>query len=80
MNCREAQTLLSAHADGELDVLRSHALGKHLRGCAECAAAFESMLALRRRVDAEVPRRPSCRRAFARQWAPRSPLSPPGRA
>jgi anti-sigma factor RsiW len=66
MNCKEARTLVSAHADGELDVLRSHALGKHLRGCAECSAAFEDMRALRRRINAEAPRYPASAELQAR--------------
>jgi anti-sigma factor RsiW len=66
MNCTEAKALVSAHADGELDRLRAHALEKHLRGCADCAAALESMVALRQRVRAEVPRYPASSELQAR--------------
>ncbi len=55
MNCNEAENLLSAHADGELDGLRQHAIEKHLRTCGSCAAKHQDVLALRERVHAEAP-------------------------
>ncbi|HEX6137851.1 MAG TPA: zf-HC2 domain-containing protein [Casimicrobiaceae bacterium] len=55
MNCAEAEKLVAAYADGELDWPRRHSIGKHLRGCARCAAQHESVLALRNRLRAEVP-------------------------
>jgi len=54
MNCNEAAALVAAHADGEIDRLRGHSLTKHLRGCAQCAEKHEAVLALRRRLHAEV--------------------------
>jgi anti-sigma factor RsiW len=54
MNCNEAATLVAAHADGEIDRLRAHSLAKHLRGCAQCAERHEAVLALRRRLHAEI--------------------------
>src|SRR5437867_1914942 len=55
MNCHEAEPLVAAYADGELDGLRGHAIEKHLRACADCAAKHRSVLALRARLRAEVP-------------------------
>jgi len=54
MNCNEAVALVAAHADGEIDRLRGHSLTKHLRGCAQCAEKHEAVLALRRRLHAEI--------------------------
>jgi anti-sigma factor RsiW len=55
MNCNEATPLVSAFADGEVDRLRSQSLRKHLDGCADCAAKYAAVLALRDRLRAEVP-------------------------
>jgi anti-sigma factor RsiW len=55
MNCKQAETLVAAHADGEVDALRSYSIKQHLLGCAGCAASYRSMLELRARVRAEVP-------------------------
>ncbi|HVU16933.1 MAG TPA: zf-HC2 domain-containing protein [Candidatus Didemnitutus sp.] len=38
MNCDEARTLLAAHLDGELDVVRDAAVVAHLNHCPACAA------------------------------------------
>jgi anti-sigma factor RsiW len=55
MNCGEAGNLVAAHADRELDGLREHAIEKHLRGCAACAAKQQDVFSLRARLRAEVP-------------------------
>lgn len=55
MNCNEAATLVVAYADGELDATRIDLLKKHLLACAACATQYQSVLALRARVRAEVP-------------------------
>lgn len=55
MSCKQAQTLLAACADGEVDALRNYSIRKHMLGCAGCAARHESVLALRARIRAEVP-------------------------
>ena len=55
MNCSDAAVLVHAYADHELDGLRAHALEKHLRACAACAAARQRVLALRARLHAETP-------------------------
>jgi len=55
MNCKQAETLVAAYADDEVDALRSHSIRKHLPGCAGCTARQRSILALRARIQAEVP-------------------------
>src|SRR6266853_5958219 len=55
MNCKQAETLVAAHADGEVDALRNYSIKQHLLGCAGCAARYQSMLELRARMRAEVP-------------------------
>jgi anti-sigma factor RsiW len=55
MNCNEAAATIAAYSDGEVDRLRSHTIGKHLRTCASCAAKHQELLALRARIRAEVP-------------------------
>jgi anti-sigma factor RsiW len=55
MNCKQAETLVTAFADGEVDALRIYSLKQHLRGCACCAGKHRNILALRARIQAEVP-------------------------
>jgi len=55
MNCNEAAATIAAYADGEVDRLRSHTIGKHLRTCPSCAAKHQELLALRTRIRAGVP-------------------------
>src|SRR5438128_4492966 len=55
MNCKQAETLVAAYTDDEVDALRSHSIRKHLPGCAGCAARRQSIMALRARIRAEVP-------------------------
>ena len=55
MNCNEIGILVAAYADRELDRLREHAIEKHLRDCAGCAAMHHNVLALRARLRAELP-------------------------
>src|SRR5438874_6029530 len=55
MNCSEAGNLVAAYADRELDGLREHAVEKHLRRCATCAAKQQDVFSLRARLRAEVP-------------------------
>src|SRR6476661_5962188 len=55
MNCNEAGTLVAAYADGEIDGLRGDLLKKHFLGCAGCATQYQSVLALRARLRAEIP-------------------------
>jgi anti-sigma factor RsiW len=55
MNCQQAEILISACADGEVDALRNYSMEKHLLGCVGCAAKHQSMLELRARIRAEIP-------------------------
>ena len=55
MNCQQAELLVAACADGDVDALRNQSVRKHLLGCAGCAARHEMVLALRARIRAEVP-------------------------
>lgn len=55
MNCNEATTLVAAYADGEIDGQQSPVLKQHLLGCANCAAQYQSVLALRAQLRTEVP-------------------------
>lgn len=47
MNCTEARLLLHPYVDGELDLVRSLDVEKHIAACAGCAAENQSLLALR---------------------------------
>jgi anti-sigma factor RsiW len=55
MNCKQAETLVDAYADGEVDALRNDSIEKHLLGCAGCAARHQTILELRARIRAAVP-------------------------
>ena len=47
MNCAESRLLLHAHADGELDVVKSVELERHLNTCAMCAGEKQSLHSLK---------------------------------
>ncbi len=55
MDCHEAQTLLHGYIDGELDLLTSLEVEKHLQGCATCAAAQARLQAVRAAVQGGAP-------------------------
>ncbi len=55
MKCGESEALIAACADGQVGALRAWRVGRHLRGCAVCAAKHEELLALRGRLRAEIP-------------------------
>jgi anti-sigma factor RsiW len=46
VDCGEAEGLIGAYLDGELDLARSLAVEKHVESCAECARAMERGRAL----------------------------------
>ena len=48
MTCEEIRGLLSAYADGELDLVRGVEIERHLEGCPACAAALERTRSLSR--------------------------------
>ena len=47
MNCDEIADVLHPFADGELDLVRSLAVERHLQACPACAAAVKDLQALR---------------------------------
>src|ERR1700732_4990142 len=55
MSCKQAETVVALHADGEVDALRNYSIKKHLLGCAGCAARDQGLLDLRVRIRGEVP-------------------------
>jgi anti-sigma factor RsiW len=46
MSCQDSQALLNAYVDGELDLVRSLEIEKHLQECKSCARAMENQQAL----------------------------------
>ena len=46
MNCEESQIVLQGYADGELDLVRSLEVERHLESCPGCSKAYEDVLAL----------------------------------
>jgi anti-sigma factor RsiW len=55
MNCREAQGLLCAYIDEELDLVHSLDLEAHVRECSSCAALLKRQEAVRSAVSAHAP-------------------------
>lgn len=51
MNCRTAQTLISAYADNELTGMETLSLREHLRACPECRLEIESTIAVKQRFQ-----------------------------
>jgi anti-sigma factor RsiW len=56
MNCTEFRTLLEAHADGELDLVRQVELEGHLRSCPECALIAKALEARSAALRVAMPR------------------------
>jgi anti-sigma factor RsiW len=52
VNCSEAETLVAAQLDGELDAVRARALDAHLAGCPACVAERASLADLKSRIGA----------------------------
>lgn len=46
MNCQEAQELIEAYGDGELDACQTIELKRHLQDCPGCASLHEAQVAL----------------------------------
>jgi len=55
MNCVEMTPLISAYADGELDLFRSHSVKKHILNCAACTATYENVKSLGVKLRAQAP-------------------------
>ena len=72
MNCSDAEGLIAAQLDAELDAVRSRALDAHLAQCPACAAERASLLDLKGRIVAAAPYHrapPALRREIERQVA-----------
>src|SRR5258708_6522687 len=54
MNCSEAQPLIDAYIDGELDLITSVAVERHLKDCPNCTPIYKN----RRALTAPVPTSP----------------------
>ncbi len=52
MNCQHARLLIHGYVDGELDLVGSLEIERHVRGCAECAQVYQAQLALRSAIGA----------------------------
>ena len=59
MNCGEAEELLGAFFDDELDLVNSVAIEKHLAECLSCTAALERQRALRSVIRTHAPYYPA---------------------
>jgi len=53
MDCSNAQTLLDAYVDGELDPLRNLEIEEHLHGCARCAQSHSDRQVIRSGVKTD---------------------------
>ncbi|MEP7298393.1 MAG: zf-HC2 domain-containing protein [Burkholderiales bacterium] len=78
MNCDEVGVLLSPDVDGEIDGLRSHAISKHLVGCASCSSRQQAMQSLRQQLRDELPRH-AAPLAFRERVRQAIDASPPNR-
>jgi anti-sigma factor RsiW len=47
LNCQEAQALINGYVDGELDLMKSLEIERHLQECSGCARAHASLQAIR---------------------------------
>src|SRR5438309_8742554 len=55
MTHEETQELIDAYADGELDVVTSREVERHLQSCAECRALEQNVRALRDLLQKSSP-------------------------
>jgi anti-sigma factor RsiW len=56
MDCKQAELLIHAYVDGELDLSGALTLEAHLKGCAQCRAKRDEISALSRQLRAELER------------------------
>jgi len=75
VKCDEVAPLLAADADGEVDSLRSHAIRKHVAGCAVCGPRQRALLELQQRLRAELPRHAAPAALRARLRSEHSPAA-----
>ena len=55
MNCKDAQSLMHAYADKELELLKNFEMEEHLQSCPACERMLADALALRSALEAETP-------------------------
>jgi len=55
MSCEEIEVLLNAYLDGELDLVRSLEIEKHLEGCPACTQTVENHRTLGNAMRASLP-------------------------
>ena len=51
MNCTEIYPLIHAYADGELDLVRSLEVERHIKSCAGCTAKWDSLRSLQSKLQ-----------------------------
>ena len=71
MECVEAELLLGADMDGELDAVQSAALASHVAGCVGCARLRAGLSTLQATMRVELrawPAPAGLRRRFVRRW------------
>jgi anti-sigma factor RsiW len=56
MNCSECRSVLEAHSDGELDLVRHVEIEAHLKACPECSRILDGMAARKARIRDSLPR------------------------
>ncbi|HEV3418459.1 MAG TPA: zf-HC2 domain-containing protein, partial [Pirellulales bacterium] len=56
MNCEETNNLIHAYLDGELDLVRSLEIDRHLESCPSCAGVAQRIEAVRTAVRSHAPR------------------------
>ena len=56
MNCDDVRSLLEAHLDGELDLVRHLEIETHLSACPRCAAVAKDLAARQVAVQESLPR------------------------
>ena len=80
MTCDEAEILLHALIDGELDAGHAREVEAHIAGCARCTAALAAYRQMREAIDARpicaTPRRRACASASTRRCRRLRPCRP----
>jgi anti-sigma factor (TIGR02949 family) len=54
VNCQHVRILIHGYLDGELDLVRSLELERHMRSCRDCTQAYDAQLALRAAIGASA--------------------------
>lgn len=54
MTCQDAQKVLHAFVDGELDLMKNLEIEEHLQECSDCARSHQSLQSLRAAIQSEA--------------------------